>query len=200
MSKAVPGGDHKAGKLQLLYTNCNGLLNKLDELKVAIDVYNIDIVCVVETWLHKDINNAEVHIPGFNIFRQDRNFNVHDNSEYPSERGGSIIYIRSSISGCLIGSFVAPDSVAVELDTDVGKVVVACIYRSQSLSTGRNSQLLSAIKKLCVDNDKNELIIVGDTNLPNVSWIAGTVDGPVDTVHPLQDKEVHYYLAHKFVI
>ena len=34
---------------------------------------DIDIVCVVESWLSPDISDIEICIPGFEIFRRNRN-------------------------------------------------------------------------------------------------------------------------------
>ena len=170
--------------VSLFYTNANSITNKMDELKNCVNLYDMDVICVVETWLNDGYSDAEIYIPGYTIFRQDRNFNIHnapgDGSE-PSERGGSVIYVKSGIASRLISTFVAPDSVAIEIDTAIGKVVIACVYRSQSLDKYRNKELLTAIKKLCVDNETNEIIIVGDRNLPKVSWISGTVTAPLDT-------------------
>ena len=48
-------------------------MNKLDELRVLCSASNFDIVCVVESWLCPDITDTEICIPGFKIFRRDRN-------------------------------------------------------------------------------------------------------------------------------
>ena len=49
------------------------ILPKLDELRVLCVVNNYDIICIVESWLSNDIENSELLIPGFTIFRRDRN-------------------------------------------------------------------------------------------------------------------------------
>ena len=41
--------------------------------------------------------------------------------------------------------------------------------------------MLDSIKRLCANNLENELILVGDLNLPDVCWVSGTVSGPVGT-------------------
>ena len=102
----------KFKNLKLFYTNTCSFLNKLNELRDCIDLYELDIICICETHLHSGILEAEIQIPGFNVYRQDRNFNIHnDNSTIPSDQGGYVIYVKSSVKSKQILSFVAPDSV-----------------------------------------------------------------------------------------
>ncbi len=74
-----------------------------------------------------------------------------------------------------------PDSVAVEIETNIGLINVVCIYRSQSLNSKQNDTLLKNLKLLA--NSNVESIIIGDFNLPNISWISGTVDAPIGTTN-----------------
>lgn len=172
----------KNKNLKLFYTNTGSFLNKLNELKNCIDMYELDIICICDTHLHSGILDAEIQIPGFNVYRQDRNFNIHNaNSTIPSERGGSVIYVRSSVKSKQILSFLAPDSVAIEIETAVGPIAIACVYRSQSLSSHQNDEVTSAIRNLCVGHAPNETIVIGDFNLPEICWVTGTVGGSVGT-------------------
>ena len=43
---------------------------------------------VSETWLHENIKDDEIHIPGYNIFRRDRTTGV---------GGGVSIYVKENI-------------------------------------------------------------------------------------------------------
>ena len=49
--------------------------------------YNVKVICIMETWLNADILDAEVTIPNFNIFLEDRS----SSSRY----GGAAIYVQS---------------------------------------------------------------------------------------------------------
>ena len=58
----------------LLYIfNARSLLPKIDHLRVVCTVHSPDLICVVETWLNEDILNSELHLPGYEIVRLDRN-------------------------------------------------------------------------------------------------------------------------------
>ena len=73
----------------------------MDELKLCLSNYSIDIACVTETHLTKDIDDNEVEIEGFSIVRGDRDFDLNVSSscsgDHVSEKGGSIIYYRNFI-------------------------------------------------------------------------------------------------------
>ena len=69
---------------------------------------------------------------------------------------------------------------AIEIETAVGPIAIACVYRSQSLNFHQNDQVTSAIRNLCVGHSPNETIVVGDFNLPEICWVTGTVGGSVE--------------------
>ena len=54
------------------------------------------------------------------------------------------------------------DSLAVSFECDLGVIHIACVYRSQALTSAQDKQLVSALKKLSVDHPDDEVIIVGD--------------------------------------
>ena len=41
--------------MKILYTNANSLLNKVTELTVMSESYNVQVICITETWLNADI-------------------------------------------------------------------------------------------------------------------------------------------------
>ena len=164
----------------MLYTNSNGLFNKVDELKQAIALYKPSIICVTETHLDKHILDAEISIPGYIIFRQDRNFRIKDFASDTSRGGGSIVYIHHSFRPTRIEDFSTIDSLAVKLETNIGIVNVVCVYRSISLNNAQNNSLTSSIQAL-LSVDETETVIVGDFNMPDVCWITGTLNAPRST-------------------
>ena len=156
MGSSGSGREEGGRKLNIFYTNANGFFNKIDELKcfLSCDGKKVDIICVTETHFSKDILDAEVHIDGYTLFRHDRDFKVNESSHDVSHGGGSIIYVRSDINVCKeVALANAPDSLAVMIETSVGKLCIACIYRSNSLNSIQNSNLISCLKSICnVDN------------------------------------------------
>ena len=165
----------------MLYCNANGISNKINELKNCISLYGVDIVCVNETHLNCAIKDAEISIPGFVFYRQDRDFNIDEgrDSKAASGGGGSVIYVREVVGSSKIDTFVAPDSVAVEVKTNIGLVNIACVYRSQSLNEAQLKCINYSLEQLSKINE--ESIVVGDFNLTEVNWITGSVSAPPET-------------------
>ena len=78
--------------------------------------------------LKNTVLDAEIEIEGFRFFRKDRNFNIKGNdtimengSDHYSMGRGSIIY-RNDMNVKIVKDFSekAPDSLALELDSNVG--------------------------------------------------------------------------------
>ena len=92
-----------------------------------------------------------------------------------------IIYARETLNCSLVDWFVVPDSVAIEVSTNIGSVNIACIYRSQALGRNQNQSIIKSIGKLAEHNE--ETIIYSDFNLTDVDWFAGYVNVPADSVN-----------------
>ena len=177
---------------RLFYTNANGLLNKLDELKLCLSTYDIDVACITETHVSSDINDAELAISGYSFLRGDRDFNLTE-GEGISGGGGSVIYYKNSIKveeNCIMKN--APDSVAIDIQTLDGKICIACIYRSTSLNDYNNNALLKCIENICNEHNDYETIITGDFNLPDVSWENGNVLGVVSSENKFINLQLEY--------
>ena len=136
--------------MQILYSNVNGLYCKLSELKCYLNDKNIDIACITETHFNASLFDAKVDIPGYTLFRHDRDFQLDrtkfdkaNNHNKYSGGGGSAIYIKSNLNAELVKKNSGPDSVAILLDTNIGKVLIGCLYRSPSLNNIQDKELLN---------------------------------------------------------
>lgn len=96
-------------------------------------------------------------------------------------KGGSAVYVHNSITSAVIETFEAPDSLAIQLDLVSCKLIIVCVYRSQSLTHAENCKIIEQINELDL-NANTELFIVGDFNLPDALWDYGSVNCPVGTV------------------
>jgi hypothetical protein len=68
----------------ILYFNARSVLPKLDELVTLVDIHTPDIICIVESWLDKDITDSEIAIPDYVPLRLDRD----------RHGGGVLIYMK----------------------------------------------------------------------------------------------------------
>ena len=68
--------------------NINSLTKHIDELRILLFDYSVDIISINETKLDDTIISCEVHIPGYEFIRRDRN----------RQGGGVGFYIKTSIN------------------------------------------------------------------------------------------------------
>lgn len=160
--------------LKVFYTNANDLKNKTNELSILANQLECKILCITETMFNTDILDSEISIPNFKVYRTDRTV---------GKGGGSCIYIHDTISAILINDFNVPDCIAMKLKCGVIDIVLIVVYRSPSLMYNDNISMIDRLSDT-VDYFKkeNEIIIVGDFNLPDVSWDNGIVKCPIETI------------------
>ena len=62
----------------------------MDEVRIMLSELKsgIQLIAFTETWVNNDIHDAELHIPGYNLFRKDR----------VSRGGGIAVYVRCNIT------------------------------------------------------------------------------------------------------
>ena len=71
------------------YTNAQSFMNKHDEfMNTVIDVINLHIIGITESWCHNDINESEIHIDGYTTYRKDREC---------AKGGGILLYVSNNL-------------------------------------------------------------------------------------------------------
>ena len=73
--------------IHFLYFNARSLYTKLDELCALCEMEKPDIVCIIESWFHKDLLLSEWNIPGYNCVRCDRD----------GHGGGVALYVSENL-------------------------------------------------------------------------------------------------------
>ncbi len=76
-------------KINFMYANLRSILNnnKRDEMQILVNEQKIDVLGITESWLSEEKENAEIGLPGFNLFRKDRK----------SRGGGVLLYIKENL-------------------------------------------------------------------------------------------------------
>ena len=64
---------HKLNGLNCYFANARGPISKLDILRHIAVEKDLHVIGIAETFLHHDINNNEISITGYKIYRKDRN-------------------------------------------------------------------------------------------------------------------------------
>lgn len=98
MSNSLPPG---RGFKIITDLNINSLTRHIDELRIILDDYSIDILSLNKTKLDDSFKSCEIHIPGYELICRDRDRN-----------GGSVrFYLKT-----LINFVVCPDLNVVNLE------------------------------------------------------------------------------------
>ena len=153
---------------------------------MLLDEKCVDLVCITETHFSEEIVGAEINLTRFTAFRGDRNFKL-DRTRCKADEfsggGGSVIYVRNYIKVVDKSHCTTLDSTSLVLETDIGKVLIGCFYRSPSLNEEQNSKFLETFSQKAVSDDDIEKVMFGDFNCPDISWVSGNVDGPKNSVN-----------------
>ena len=80
--------------LSIMYFNARSVFHKLDNLKLVCAIHHPDVICIVESWLDKEISDSELSLDGYNVSRVNRN--IHG--------GGVLIEIYSCTQSCFNGN------------------------------------------------------------------------------------------------
>ena len=128
----------------------------------------VPFIALTETWLNSNIKDAQVHIPSYTVTRADRN----------GRGGGVLLYSHESIP--LTASMPFDDGMCEGLicKFQTVKIGIITIYRPPQASKESFSKLLSWIKTFVaeLENEKYQIILVGDFNFPFINWNSGSVD------------------------
>ena len=153
----VPITQPKPRVLKLLFFNARSLFRKLNDLAIANDFLNVDLICICESWLNSNTTNAMLSLAGFNLvtdLRVDRQDTLHGIG------GGLIVYAKTGIKIKPIkysNDFIQYIAFEVEgaESSDFNsrhcvpmKTTICMVYRSPN-SSEINTEKLCQLIKLC---------------------------------------------------
>ena len=163
--------------IKLISTNIRGLYprnnkNKVPLLQEIAITDKVPLIVLTETHLHKGIQDEEIRIQHYEIFRTDRKDRSH---------GGIAMYIENSlaINTEILLSFSNGTCEIMSLFIKAINLVVAVVYRPPNTT---QCQFEDIIKRLhnTLENlpDPNaEFLLCGDFNFPHANWESLEVAG-----------------------
>ncbi|XP_065307359.1 uncharacterized protein [Dermacentor albipictus] len=156
---------HTPERRSILLVNCRSIKNKVDNFMSLVATVTPQIVMGTESWLDKDIPDAEIFPPSFTVYRKDRR----------GHGGGVFLLISNALSSTQILFENDSESVWCLVKLPNGNnVVYGTFYRpppGSSDSFGLPSEMPSLLP--------NSVFLGGggDFNLPDFNWNAGCVAG-----------------------
>ncbi|MES9972861.1 MAG: reverse transcriptase family protein, partial [Candidatus Thiodiazotropha sp.] len=141
------------------YTNTQGLLNKLPELRARLAPTPCDIIAVSETWLTDGITDAEISLSNMSVIRKDRT----------GRGGGVLVYHHDSISCIPVLDPSQPaDTLWCQLNLNNNdSFLLGVIYRPPGSSDEENTKLLKYLQQLR-HHHHSHVLIMGDFNCPGL--------------------------------
>ena len=140
---------------RLFHVNTCSLLPKIPELRALAERYHIHLMSINETHLDETVNDFELEIPGFVIYRNDRN----------RHGGGVALYVRDDVKHKPRKDLTIPglESVWIEMSTPDNKDYLVCsMYRPPSASAAYYDKIIDNLE---LASSKNmEIIVMADLN------------------------------------
>ena len=124
----------------------------------------VSFLAIVETWLKDHVTDAQLHIPGYNIYRCDRSV---------SKNGGVMLYIHNNITIDNFSLFEDDTCSAIACLSKNSNCVIICVYRPPSASEISFSNIINFLNNLIFSHnnlDKLQIFVFGDFNFPHLAW------------------------------
>ena len=113
-------------KWKCFYTNANSIIAKIDELRYNTSGGNYDIIAITESWANEDINDSELQISGYHMYRKDRS------TDCGKKGGGVLLYIKDTIRSSplpVLTNDEFHDSVWCRLDSPQNSLIVGVLLQ-----------------------------------------------------------------------
>ena len=158
----------------LVLANVRSLSNKLDELQLRLrtdkSYSHIAAFCFTETWLHSNISDTAMDLPGYQLFRADR-----DATATGKTKGGGVCFYVSN-EWCsdltVIAELCSPDLELLVIHCkpfysprEISSIILACVYVQPQAHADTAQQLLAdQITEVENKFPNSTLFVMGDFN------------------------------------
>ena len=160
-----------------LYCNIRGLWlqsnrNKVKYLRDTAIQSNAPFIALTETHLKPEILDAEVKIEGWSLYRSDRG---------PGKsHGGVAIYLRNDLIGQLVAVHSNSQCETLVVKVKTLNLLLMCVYRPPDSTVENFGESMKICQKSIddvteKDTKVKDILILGDFNLPCISWPSGKI-------------------------
>ena len=146
--------------------NCRSVKNKIADIAAVIDQYRPDIIFGTESWLNSNIESSEIFPDGYKIYRKDRSDDCNGGGVFQAVKNDIIITHRSDLdTNCEI------IWIQCQLANKKSKsLLLGSYYRPNSSNISSLDELDASLLKLGNRLHRNNIIIAGDFNAPDINW------------------------------
>ena len=144
---------------------------KIDEVRLVIKKTGVDIAVFTETWLKHVIPDSVVHIPGYNIIREDRVERTH---------GGVCVYVQNQIKVEILSNLISPSFEVLwlklrtrKLPRGISSIVLAAIYHPPGTDNlAMIDYLIDCLTRAEAMHSNCGINLMGDLNILRTSSIS----------------------------
>ena len=123
--------------------------------KSLVQCEHPDVICIVESWLNSDILDSEISIPGYQVFRKDRN----------RHGGGVLVYTRVELDCSTIDHpFTDLELLWLSIHRGNFRLTLGTFYRPPNAPVDILDQLQSSLQNIECSRFNN-LVLLGDFNV-----------------------------------
>ena len=150
-----------------MYTNCQSVVNKINELRALVAVSDPDVIVLTESWTHDEIAKSYLKIDDYELI-------VRKNREdtQKGRGGGILVYVKTGFLAWEIepeDDFIQRGGIAIGGEEGDPELFIYVVYRSPNSPSENNEKLMNWMKSL-----KGRFIVMGDFNYPDINWEEGT--------------------------
>ncbi|KAL1395138.1 hypothetical protein pipiens_011461 [Culex pipiens pipiens] len=150
------------------FKNVRGLRTKTNQLHLSLSSCDYDVIAFSETWLNAKIVDSELS-SDYTFYRADRS-----RETSVLERGGGVLIgvkKRFHPEPIHLRGGEKLEQIAVRIPLPGKTLFVCCVYIPPNSDATIYTQHSSCVQQLCdLAQGPDEVIVVGDYNVPNLSW------------------------------
>ena len=142
--------------LQLVHCNVNGICNKIQIIgDTLVNSFQPGVLLITESHLTPSISNATISIPGYEVLRNDSG---------SSSKHGVCAFVKDTLR---FDEVDVSHTNCLSFRLTKLNIYVYVVYRPPSNSSEQNQALIDFLVDSCAEK---EVVILGDFNLPSVTW------------------------------
>ena len=147
--------------------NYRSAKNKIADIAAVIDQHKPDIILGIESWLNSNIESNEIFPNGYKIFRKDdRPDDYHGGDVFQAVKNDIIITLRSDLDA----DYEIIWTQCQLADKKTKSLLFGSSYRPNSFNVISLDELDASLSKLGKSVHKNNIIVSGDFNAPDIIW------------------------------
>ena len=172
-----------------MYTNCDQLSNKFDELHTVICSDSPDIILLVETI--PKAQKTPIGLPSLSICNYTLFTNFDPDIRCCGKRGICVYVANYLCPSEIVFEQTTIEHLWFKLKLSSEYLTIGTIYCSPSVNiSDRTTELCDLVSKVCRDTKPTYLLIMGDFNYPGIQWNSDPIlvsnsyeQSFVDTIH-----------------